>query len=71
MRLSAHCLIAAADRPLRHPRTSSRSSKPAEKNSLDSQQISPLRSPGFPVETRGFDDLHAALFTESRIRGRR
>ena len=34
-------------------------------------QISPLRSPGFPVETRGFDDLHAALFTESRTRGRR
>ena len=26
-------------------------------------QISPLRSPGFPVETRGVDDLHAALFT--------
>jgi hypothetical protein len=23
------------------------------------------------VETRGFDDLHAALFTESRTRGRR
>jgi hypothetical protein len=34
-------------------------------------QISPLRSPGFPVETRGFDDLHAALSAESRIRGRR
>jgi hypothetical protein len=34
-------------------------------------QISPLRSPGFPVKTRGFDDLHAALFTESRTRGRR
>jgi hypothetical protein len=34
-------------------------------------EISPLRSPGFPVETRGFDDLHAALFTESRTRGRR
>jgi hypothetical protein len=34
-------------------------------------QISPLGSPGFPVETRGFDDLHAALFTESRTRGRR
>jgi hypothetical protein len=31
----------------------------------------PLRSPGFPVETRGFDDLYAALFTESRTRGRR
>jgi hypothetical protein len=27
--------------------------------------------PGFPVETRGVDDLHAALFTESRKRGRR
>ncbi len=27
-------------------------------------------SPGFPVETRGFDDLHAALFTESSTRGR-
>ena len=23
------------------------------------------------METRGFDDLHAALFTESRTRGRR
>jgi hypothetical protein len=32
---------------------------------------SPLRCPGFPVETRGFDDLHAALSTESRKRGRR
>jgi len=30
-------------------------------------QISPLRSPRFPVQTRGFDDLHAALFRESRI----
>jgi hypothetical protein len=30
-------------------------------------QIPRLRSPGFPVETRGFDDLHAALFTESRM----
>jgi hypothetical protein len=28
-------------------------------------------SPGFPVGTRGFDDLHAALFTESCTRGRR
>jgi hypothetical protein len=26
--------------------------------------------PGFPVESRGFDDLHAALFKESRTRGR-
>ena len=34
-------------------------------------QIPRLRSPGFPVETRGFDGLHAALFTESRTRGRR
>jgi hypothetical protein len=34
-------------------------------------QIPRLRSPGFPVEIRGFDDLHAALFTESRTRGRR
>jgi len=34
-------------------------------------QFSPLRSPGFPVETRDFDDLHAALSTESRTRGRR
>jgi hypothetical protein len=32
-------------------------------------QIPPLRSPGFPVEIRGFDDLHAALLTESRTRG--
>jgi hypothetical protein len=34
-------------------------------------QISPLRSPEFPVETRGVDDLHAALSTESRTGGRR
>jgi hypothetical protein len=35
-------------------------------------QISPLRSfPGFPVDAQGFDDLHAALFKESRIRGLR
>ena len=33
-------------------------------------QISPLRSPGFPVKARGFDGLHAALFTESRTRSR-
>ena len=32
-------------------------------------QIPRLRSPGFPVEIRGFDDLHAALFTESRTHG--
>jgi hypothetical protein len=31
----------------------------------------PLRSsPGFPVKARRFDDLRAALFEESRIRGR-
>ena len=34
-------------------------------------EISPLRSPGFPVETRGFDDLHTALSKESRTRFRR
>jgi hypothetical protein len=35
-------------------------------------QISPLRSPpGFPVENSGVDDLHAALFKESRTRGPR
>ena len=34
-------------------------------------QVSPLRSPGFPVETRGVEDLHTALSTESRTRGRR
>jgi hypothetical protein len=33
-------------------------------------QVPPLRSPEFPVETRGFDDLHTALFKESRTRGR-
>jgi hypothetical protein len=33
-------------------------------------RISPLRSPGFPVGTRGSDGLHAALFTESRTRAR-
>ena len=27
--------------------------------------------PRISCETRGFDDLHAALFTESRTRGRR
>jgi hypothetical protein len=32
-------------------------------------QISPLRSSGFPVTTRGFAGLHAALFKESRTRG--
>jgi hypothetical protein len=34
-------------------------------------QIPQLRSPEFPVETRGFDGLPAALFKESRTRGRR
>jgi hypothetical protein len=34
-------------------------------------QISALRSPGFPVETRGVGVLHATLSTESRTRGRR
>jgi hypothetical protein len=33
-------------------------------------QIPPLRSPGFPVESRGVDEVHAALSTESRTRGR-
>jgi hypothetical protein len=32
-------------------------------------QIPPLRSPGFPMETRGVDALHAARFTASRTRG--
>jgi hypothetical protein len=34
-------------------------------------RVPPLRSPGFIVETHGFEDLHAALFPESRTRGRR
>jgi hypothetical protein len=34
------------------------------------QQVPPLRSPGFPVECSGADEVRAALFTESRIRGR-
>ena len=33
-------------------------------------RISPRRSPEFSVETRGFDDLHAALFKESRMKSR-
>ena len=33
--------------------------------------IPSLRSPGFPVKTRGFAGLHAALLKESRTRGRR
>jgi hypothetical protein len=32
-------------------------------------QISPLRSPGFPVEFCGVDEVPASLFTESRMRG--
>jgi hypothetical protein len=32
-------------------------------------QVPPLRSPGFPVEPRAFDDLHVSLSTESRKRG--
>jgi ATP/maltotriose-dependent transcriptional regulator MalT len=32
-------------------------------------QVSPLRFRGFPVESSGFEDQHAALFTESRTRG--
>jgi len=33
-------------------------------------QVPPLRSPGFPVEIGGVDELHAALSIESRTRGR-
>jgi hypothetical protein len=33
-------------------------------------QVPPLRSPGFPVKTRGVEGLYAALSTESRTRGR-
>jgi hypothetical protein len=32
-------------------------------------EISPLRSPGFPVEVRGVDQDHAVFFKENRIRG--
>ena len=32
-------------------------------------QIPPLRYPGFPVEVDGVDEVHAALFAESRTRG--
>jgi len=32
-------------------------------------QISPLRSPGFPVESCGVDSLHAVSFTGNRSRG--
>jgi hypothetical protein len=31
-------------------------------------QVPPLRDPGFPVLLSGVDELHAAFFTESRIR---
>ena len=34
------------------------------------QQIHPLRSPEFPVESLGFGKVRASLFAESRIRGR-
>jgi hypothetical protein len=34
-------------------------------------QIPPLRSPGFPVESRGAEEEHTALSAESRTRGRR
>src|SRR5271155_784449 len=54
--------VSASARPLR--------CKTLPRKSIHTE-ISPLRSPGFPVETRGFDGLHAALFTESRTRGRR
>jgi hypothetical protein len=41
------------------------------KRSPQQLQIPPPRSsPGFPVKARRFDDLRAALFKESRIRGR-
>ena len=33
-------------------------------------QVPPLRYPGFPVETGGVDELHAAFLTESHTRGR-
>ena len=33
-------------------------------------QISPLRSPGFPVESGLIGAVRAPLFTESRMRGR-
>jgi hypothetical protein len=32
-------------------------------------EISPLRSPGFPVETSGVDRPHAVSFTGNRTRG--
>ena len=31
-------------------------------------RVAPLRYPGFPVEVGGVGKLHAAFFTESRIR---
>jgi hypothetical protein len=34
-------------------------------------QIPPLRSPGFPVESRGSEEVHAALSAERRTRCRR
>jgi hypothetical protein len=44
---------------------------PEDRPLWEELQIPPLRSPVFPVETRGVGDLHAALSTESRTRGRR
>jgi hypothetical protein len=32
------------------------------------RNAAPLRNPGFPVMFSGVDELHAAFFTESRIR---
>jgi hypothetical protein len=34
-------------------------------------QCSPQRTPGFPVELPGVDELHAAFLNESRTRTRR
>ena len=38
--------------------------------SRGTQQVAPLRYPGFPVEVGGVGKPHAAFFTESRTRGR-
>jgi hypothetical protein len=35
-------------------------------NFREKQQVPPLRSPGFPVKSCGFGELHAAFLTESR-----
>ncbi len=42
----------------------------ASETSEKEPQISPLRSPGFPVESRVVGQVRAALFAEGRIRGR-